>query len=266
MKSNTAVSWRVVLQLALAYTFSVCAIAQMSLQENLLQPDAVNRLASDKDMSVPRKLPYRPKDGDRLGYSKEENIKRLAPEIRVFLDGILRLYKEPGLFAKRREVFAVLGAEAGPMQSLNEELMPRKSPTDPFRQYMLPKGLFARKGWSGYYTYLGKEQEGTHWPPRPGPQWRATLNVNLTVDAECIDSRAVEGYLDLYLYANLDGKSHLIPSNLWDRHGASGGPYAKALSFVTPGISLGFLDGCLSHIILGNGFKYQELSDDDVFN
>ena len=89
-------------------------------------------------------LPYRPKDGDKLGYSREESIKRLSPEVRVFLDGVLRLYKEPGLFANRREMFRALGTESGVREPLPRSI-PWNSVNDPFREYAKPLGVFARE-------------------------------------------------------------------------------------------------------------------------
>lgn len=217
----------------------------------------LNRTPRSSDVSAGQAFPYRPKDGDKLGYSKEESYTRLAPEIRDFLDGILRLYREPGLFASRKEVFSSIGAQPGQIKELSQPV-PRISATEPFRQYAAPKGLFARIGWRVAYSYLGREENGM--------RWRVRLDIEIPSQPDCIDSRAVEGYLDLYLHANLDGKAHLVPPSQWDRHGASGGPLALPLSSVTPGIDLGFVGGCLVGIILGNSFYYREIKDDNVFN
>lgn len=238
------------------FVITFCEISVVSAQTSGLTIDVMLRHEQDHE-STQKKPPYRPKDGDNMGYSKAESIKYLEPEVQIFLDNILRLYKEPGLFANRREVFAALQTEAGVREELTHPV-PRSSLTDSFRQYAVAKGLFARAGWSATFNYLGQEKNGTH--------WRIRLDISIPSRPACIDSRAVEGYLDLYLYSNLDGKAHLTPPNLWDRHGISGSPFAIALSGLTPGISLGFVGGCLARITLAKGFKYEEISDVNIFD
>lgn len=204
-------------------------------------------------------LPHRPKLGDKLGYSKEESIRRLAPEYRAFLDGILRLYHEPGLFAKRREVFATLGTAPGKMEP-RPAGMPRLSKTEWFRQYAAPQGLFAQEGWSASYLYRGREIKSGQ------TTWGALLTIRLANKQECIDSRAVEGYLDLYLNSGIEGHAHPVPARLWDRHGIEGNPFSRAISSMTPDISLGFSSGCLVNVFMGNRFNFEEVSDDHVID
>jgi len=202
-------------------------------------------------------LPYRPKDGDKLGYSKEESIRLLDPEVRSFLDGVLRLYKEPGVFVDRREVFRALGTEPGEVRMLyNRE--PAFPATAPYRQSAANKGVFARVGWTAEYTYRGLERDIY--------MWRLDMRINVPKSPDCIDSRAVEGYLDLYLRSGLDGYAHPLPAYLWDRHGISGSPYGTELFPSTPKLRVGFVGGCLVGFSLENYFNYTEVSDENVRN
>jgi hypothetical protein len=244
----------IAIELALACALSACAPASSLPSqpvEGSTQPEA-----RSEGKPVSPALPYRPKNGDKLGYSKEESARRLSPQARAFLDAILRLYREPGLFARRREVFALLGTESGRREKLSHSI-PRTSATDPFREYAARKGLFAREGWSAAYTYLGQEDGGA--------RWRARLDIAIP-ERDCLDSRSVEGYLDLYLITGLDGISHPPLPEHWDRHGIEGSPFARGISSTTPGISLGFVKGCAVRFTLSSGFKFKEVSDDNVLN
>lgn len=244
-------------ELALACALCACAVAQVPETKAALPSGELQQpAAGNPGASITGKQPILPRDGDKLGYSREESIRRLTPEVRAFLDGILRLYKEPGLLARRREAFAALGTEPGRRRELDHPA-PRTSATDPFRQYAAPEGLFSRAGWAAAYTYSGREALGT--------AWRARFDIDIP-STPCVDSRAVEGYLDLYLHTGLDGKAHPVSKNLWDRHGAGGSPFAVSLGSTTPGISLGFVNACLVRITLGHGFTYKEISDDNVLN
>ncbi|RUR71926.1 hypothetical protein EJP67_33255 [Variovorax guangxiensis] len=269
MKCATVIS--AVLKIAVLGLLASCTVAERP-QADAAQPSVVASVAkSEKAEAVGEKtggeatsnlppaspsLPYRPKNGDKLGYSKEESARRLSPQERAFLDAILRLYQEPGLFAHRREVFALLGTEPGRRENLSHSI-PRTSATDPFREYAAPKGLFAREGWKAIYTYRGREDGGEI--------WRARLDITIP-QSDCIDSRSVEGYLDLYLITGLDGISHPPLPEHWDRHGVAGSPFARAISSATPGIDLGFVGGCAVRITLSSGYKLKEVSDDNVLN
>lgn len=201
--------------------------------------------------------PHRPTDGEKLGYSKDESKRRLMPEVISFLDGILRLYKEPGLFANKSELFYAIGTQPGRRVNFENSIQ-KDLFAAPFRQYAAPTGLFSRNGWSASYTYSGRESNPV--------VWHARLYIEIPYREDCIDSRAVEGYLDLYLVTGLEGKPHPVSADKWDRHGAYGLPYAVAASDLTPGIQLGFIGGCLSEIVLAAKFNYRDLSDDSVFN
>lgn len=257
MRLCRASAWGMVAGLALAGALCTCAMAQVPDTKAALPSNATQQpAAGNPAASTTGKQPVLPKDGDKLGYSREESIRRLTPEVRMFLDGILRLYKETGLLARRREAFAALGTEPGRRRELDRPV-PKTSATDPFRQYAAPKGLFSQAGWAAAYTYSGREAEGT--------VWRARLDIDIP-STPCIDSRAVEGYLDLYLHTGLEGKPHPASKDLWDRHGAGGSPFAVSLGSTTPGISLGFVSACLVRITLAHGFTYKEISDDNVLN
>ncbi|WP_143694915.1 hypothetical protein [Variovorax sp. JS1663] len=258
MKNTTIISWCVPLQLALVLATSSCANAPLPADPVVPQGVAQGRDLSKRE-PLPSSLPYRPKDGDKLGYSKEESTRRLSPEVRAILDGILRLYEEPGLFADRRRVFAVLGTEPGRREILPHPI-PRTSATDKFRVYAAPQGVFAEGGVSAEYLYDGQESRNSEMT------WRGLLTVRFPYKQKCVDSRAVEGYLDLYLYAGIDGLAHPLLPSQWDRHDFGGRPFALALSKTTPSLSLNFVGGCVALIYVGDRFNYRDLADDHLLN
>lgn len=200
----------------------------------------------------------RPQPGDKLGYSKEESSRLLEPEVRQFLDVLLRFYREPGLFTNRTATMAALGID-----QMERRWLPRSSvmaagePTH-FEDQFARQRIFARHGWRGHYRYDGWRNKGN--------SWYVELFAEIDRGVECIDSRAVEGYLDLFLQTGLEGKPHPPSRERWDRHGNYGSPYALATKSLTPSLGMTFTQGCLTRIGVYGGFEYKEIGDDRIFN
>ncbi len=202
--------------------------------------------------------PKRPRPGDKLGYSKEESTRRLDPEIRQFLDVFLRIYREPGLFTDRRSALALLGVDQFERRwHSRSNQMPDNEPTH-FEDRLATQGIFARKGWQGYYKYGGWRDKGA--------AWYASLGAKIDTKIECIDSRAVEGYLDLFLQTGIDQRVPPAPRELWNRHGNYGTPYASAIGPLTPLLGMSFTKGCLTDIAVYGAFNFKEIRDDNVLN
>ena len=204
---------------------------------------------------TPPPMPRRPQPGDKLGYSKEESTRLLDPEVRQLLDALLRLYREPGLFTDRRVAMQVLGVTDQRVWSSTTGLQPGE-PAHYANQFA-KTGIFGRPGWSGRFAYFG-------WFRARGEEWLAEISIEVDRTQVCIDSRAVEGYVDLFLQTGLDGRPHPLPVSRWDRHGIFGSPYALPLGPQTPRFSMSFASGCLVKIVVGNLFKFTEVSDEKV--
>lgn len=214
------------------------------------EPSPVDRPAS----AVFRK----PKPGDKLGYSKEESVRRLDPSVRELLDALLRLYREPGLFTDRRLALSVIGAQVAQRRWHSRyDNMPDQEPMH-FDDVFAKACLFARPGWTGVFHYDGWREKGK--------KWSGQLDVFVDTKIECIDSRAVEGYLDLYLQTGLDGWYHPLPRERWDRHGIFSSPYALALGVLTPNFGMNFSHGCLFSIGVYRAFNYTDVSDEHVID
>lgn len=207
---------------------------------------------------TPPPMPRRPQPGDKLGYSKEESTRLLDPEVRQLLDAFLRLYREPGLFTDRRAAMATIGVRHYERRSWRPV---DALPGEPLRfvDSLANEGFLGSFGWSGKYRYNG-------WSGPRGGRWFAALDVNIDNKKYCIDSRAVEGYLDLFLHSGLEGYAHPIPPNGWDRHGAYGSPYATASSARTPNLGMKFIDGCLIGLSVYGAFDKTEVSDENILN
>jgi len=214
------------------------------------EPSPVDRPAS----AVFRK----PKPGDKLVYSKEESVRRLDPAVRELLDALLRLYRELGLFTDRRLALSVIGAQIAQRRWHSRyDNMPDQEPMH-FEDVFAKAGLFARPGWTGIFHYGGWQNKGK--------KWFAKIDVFVDTKIECIDSRAVEGYLDLYLQPGLRTGFDPTPRELWNRHGIFSRPYALAVDPLAPDIGMVFSYGCLYSIGVYQVFDYTEVSDEHVID
>jgi hypothetical protein len=178
-----------------------------------------------------QKLPRRPQPGDKLGYPKEQSAQMLPPDIRAFLDGVLQLYSVNGLFLDASRTYELLGTQPTRMEMLRDE-----GRIVGYTVKLGPSGVFARPQWHGSRVYAR---------PYPDPS------------VDCVDSRAVEGYLDLYLEPVLNTVPPMPPER-WDRHGVFGHVYARSISPNTPGVALFFSSGCLSGIDLRMPISHEE--------
>jgi hypothetical protein len=191
-----------------------------------------------------QKLPRRPQPGDKLGYPKEQSAQMLPPDIRAFLDGVLQLYSANGLFLDASKTYQLLGAQPTGM-----EMVRQGGRIVGYMAKLAPSGVFARPQWHGTRVYV-----------RPYPAGRSGhIDVLVEVDplVDCVDSRAVEGYLDL----NLDPVLNTVPPvppERWDRHGVFGEAHARSISPNTPGVALSFSSGCLSRIDLRMPISHEE--------
>lgn len=201
----------------------------------------------------PTQLPYRPRPGDKLGYSREESIRRLDPDMRRFLDGILRIYREPGLLRHRINSLTALGVRATSRRYYKVKY------DDQLYDTFVDDFVLADPAiptWSGMFIYDPRLHDNS--------VWRAEITLGRGNNSQCADSRAVEGYLDLYLQPALDGYDHLPGRRLWDRHGLFGKPYAEALNKDTPALQLFLANGCLTNVTLGQNYNRSELSDEHI--
>lgn len=210
-----------------------------------------------------------PKPGDKLGLSYEEAVTVLDPEMRKFLDGVLRVYREPGLVGNRKATLDALGAKILRRNYFNTEGQPR--PT--FREDFAPEGIFARKGWTGHYFYTGVEKRAPkpYGLFEPGDVLHWKFRIEMRIDhkvAACVDSRAVEGYLDLYwrpAYSQTFHKPNVLPSE-WDRHGVVGQMVATALTPIHPFLGVGMVGGCVVRIDFNRYINFEEMSDDQIYD
>lgn len=255
------------------YYFALCAQVDLSKRTESTAADGTPLIPPRPDY-IPKELPpcptwnpktlispYFPCPGQQLGLPKDEAIAALKPEIRAFLDGVLRLYREPGLFTRYQDTLAVFGLQTNERRWMKPSTGEAHMPL-PFRE-SLKGGVVARPAWSAAYdccNYWLRGDPDTH-------HWRNQLTFKIDQDDECISSRAVEGYLDLYLYPNfLFGGPHPKPPEDWYRHGRVGGASAKALSSNTPEIELGYIAGCLVRLQINGHFFLKEYSSDRIYN
>jgi hypothetical protein len=195
---------------------------------------------------------------EKQGYSKEKSTQILDAEVRNFLDGMLKAYYEPGLFVHRPRLLAAIGI----LQT--HRLTGEENSTPNERRFYVDKfaaqGLFSRQGWKGEYAYTPANRS----PGSRKDMWHSAVRVNLDQSASCIDSRAVEGYLDLVLKQSPFGLSHpRVLSPYW-HEGAYASLSAETISKSTPALGLRIGDGCLLGVSIGNSFNVKEIPDEYV--
>lgn len=201
---------------------------------------------------------HEPRPGENFGLPKDEAIKVLDPELRAFLDGVLRLYQEPGLIGDKHASLNALGLTVQRRSSSNTEGQPR--PT--YREDLAPTGVLSRPGWKGYVYYKGTEKNHT--------LWRMSMEFEISrKDAVCVNSRAVEGYVDeVFWYPVPGGTTHnpgWMPKD-WDRHKQVGGVFSKRLTDQSPRIWMDFVRGCLVRVLISGNFLFKEMSDEHFYD
>ncbi len=198
--------------------------------------------------------------GAKLGYSKDESAKRVRPEVRELLDLLRRIYYEPALLARPKEVLNLLHVNSVKRDEFRTT-MSDGSIDQSFKEYFRAGGLFDGGYWRGYYVYQGFDND------IPRERWGARLEVELDRKLECIDSRAVEGYIDLPIDPGLWPPLNPVPRERWDRHGVGTGSglIARSPASSTAGVTMWFADGCLAAIGAGARFENKKVSNEEVF-
>ncbi|WP_458765251.1 hypothetical protein [Cupriavidus basilensis] len=197
--------------------------------------------------------------GAKLGYSKEESARRLRPEVRELLAGILKIMDRPDQYMGRQAIYDALHVTGG-KRVVRYTDMPDGTKDFRFREDLLPQGVFANPAWTGLYSYNGRTQRDK----QPGRS--IEVEIDITPERDCIDSRAVEGYLDLYVDPRIIARIHPLPREAWDRHGPGG--HSAYVTGRNPlnGLRLGFIDGCWSHMTFGNFYPESEVADATIFH
>lgn len=199
----------------------------------------------------------------KLGLPKEEAAQALSPSQRSFLDGVLRLYMEPAMLARRKEAIALVGAE---VEATNYTPLRWPSGKTTFGRWdrFVGVGLFRPYDWwQSYYQYWVVPPARTVDEDRYS--WYAKISVSIDRKRECIPGRAAEGYLDIPLSTRLfgvvDGEK---PRERWHRHEWGGTVIAEPLSSQHPRLELGFFDQCLIGVQLETRFNPKEISDANI--
>ncbi|WP_454720314.1 MULTISPECIES: hypothetical protein [Cupriavidus] len=206
-----------------------------------------------------KNLPPEVIPGAKLGYSKEESARRLRPEVRELLDVARRLYYEPDLLARRKSVLALF--HVSKVIRNNHRRTLRDGTMDiGFREYFEAGGIFDEAGWKGFYDYHGL----LNGDPQ---KWDASLEIEIDDQKDCLESRAVEGYLDVPIDPRLwPPLVNPVPEERWDRHGIGTGRRLVAVSPV-PGaanIGLEFGRGCLASLRFSGRYDLNKVSNEEV--
>lgn len=191
---------------------------------------------------------------EKQGYPKQQSAAMLDTEVRALLDTFLRYYREPGLFTHRANALSALGVQNTTRRW--DEDKPVEGSHRAYVDTFAKEGLFARPAWSGEYSYRGKLEKWLD-------DWASRIQINVNYKQECIDSRAVEGYLDLVLDPGITQTTRPAPERMLFRHEVPfARPYAKPFTAGTSSLSLRFSHGCLVSIISANIFNLKDASDE----
>lgn len=207
-----------------------------------------------------KNLPPEVIPGAKLGYSKEESAKRLRPEVRELLDVARKFYSEPGWLARRKEALALLHVTKVDKID-HRRTMSDGSRDTTFREYFKAGGLFDSLAWKGFYDYGGV----VNGDPQ---QWEARLEIEVDNQNDCIDSRAVEGYLDVPINPGLwPPFFNPVPQERWNRHGKGTGRELVAQSSIPFAASIGmeFGGGCLASLRFSSRYDMNKVSNEEVF-
>lgn len=199
----------------------------------------------------------------KLGLPKDEAAEALTETQRKFLDGVLRIYNEAGLLAKREEAIAAIGAEIESTRK-SSTVWPSGRRTFGRIDSLKSTGLFTRfEYWQSSYRNSPRDPAAVD---EYGRRWVASLEVQIDRKRECLPSRAVEGYLDIPLSSRIFGT---IPPRLranWDRHEFGGTAAASPSGPLGPVLEVDFLHKCLSAIRFDAMYRSKEMSDDHLYD
>ena len=226
-----------------------------------IKPTSINaeRIESSSPQSARiTHIEHEPRPGENFGLLKDESAKALEPDVRIFLDGVLRLYKEPSLIGDRKASLTALGVKVLKRYSFPTEGQPRPI----FRENLAPFGVLKRQGWKGFVYYSGTEKENSSWLMR--------IEFEISPEkAACVQSRAVEGYLENIFWHPVVGGTLHNPGwkkEDWDRHARFGGVFAKRLTSTSPEVWLDFVNSCLARVLISGNFLFGEMDDEQFYN
>ncbi|MCY1365563.1 hypothetical protein D9M69_524130 [compost metagenome] len=254
--------------LAVAVLGAICGCAQLSTKPDSTSAAAVGaKSVVEFHPGYPpawvknfKNLPPEVIPGAKLGYSKEESANRLRPEVRELLDAARRFYSEPGWLARRKEALALLHVTK--VERIDHHRTLSDGSKDiTFREYFKSGGLFDSLAWKGFYDYGGV----VNGDPQ---QWEARLEIEVDDQKDCIDSRAVEGYLDVPINPGLwPPFFNPVPQERWNRHGEGTGRELVAQSSVPFAASIGmeFGGGCLASLRFSSRYDVNKVSNEEVF-
>lgn len=190
-------------------------------------------------------------DPARQGFPRDQSAAMLDESVRQLLDGILRLYREEGLFSDRAKTLRALGVTRTVRRW--SDVRPAAGRHRSYVDRFAAEGIFSRPGWTGEYAYTGEAA-------RPDT-WHALLTISVEPAQQCLNSRAMEGYLDLDLDPGNRQLVHPAPEQLFRHEVAGAQPYAPPLSARTPQLSIAISRGCVSRVQLAQIFRFEEVSD-----
>ncbi|MDQ0015399.1 hypothetical protein J2W23_003799 [Variovorax boronicumulans] len=241
-------------KILLFFLFSILGCAQK------VEPK-INYLNDEKIISRSarvNRIEHEPRAGENFGLPRDQAVREIDPQTRKFLDGVLEIYRQPVLIGNRRVVLKMLG-----MKMTERTYFPTEGRLRPgFREDLSPHGDLASSGWSGYLYYRSADRQKDAW------EMRIDLRIRQE-DKACINSRAVEGYMDeVYWRPSFSLTAHqpFWSPEYWDRHGVFGGIWALPLNSTGPGLRLSFVEGCLVQIGITGRFSLGEMSDDEFYN
>ncbi|MCP3022358.1 hypothetical protein [Cupriavidus basilensis] len=196
--------------------------------------------------------------GAKLGYSKEESARHLRPDVRELLNGVLRILDKPDQYVGRQAIYDALHVK-GENRAVFYSKMKDGSRDMGFREKFISDGVFSNPAWNGWYYY-----DGQNGPSRRG--WGVRVEIDIKTEMDCIDSRAVEGYLDLHINPRIIEQIHPISRERWNRHGPGGHTvYAKTMNS-SAGLRLVFADGCWSFLNFTHIYPEEIFKDAKIFH
>lgn len=195
----------------------------------------------------------------KLGMVREEAAALLTERQRMFVDGVRRIYTEPGVLIQRREALAALGAQAAPV--CRRPSTGADATTERQGEVLKTDALFSRNPFrrSRYMYSTTRIAPGDD----NGRTWTVWLAAALETRGACLPSRAVEGYLDVPLSSRVVKRKE--PPQAWDRHGPGiHRAVGEQLSEQGPRMEMHIVDGCVTdmYFMFDSDFVAGEVSDE----
>jgi hypothetical protein len=175
------------------------------------------------------------------------HIVELRPDVVKTLNSIKQLMIDPSTLLNRQRTLSLFDVQVIRARKIVRD--DNSIVTEDV--FTATKGLFANAAWSGGYNFRQSE------PCAAGcKSFLVQVEIFVNHKSECVSSQTVHAYLNTPFELQPLPYGVSSESNIYEK-----GSFKLMSQIKNPGLEMGFTDGCLNFLSVGNLFNYLEHSD-----